>query len=122
MNLDHFAGSPLVVHFYASWCGPCMQEMPQLNEAALILAREGVKTLGLSDDPKSKIKEIHEHFNLSFPNFKLKGSLRKNGVPSIPTTFILNEEHEVCYSFSGGKDWSDPKLIKEIKIALEKSI
>lgn len=109
-QLDHLRDSTLVVHFYAAWCGPCMKELPILNKNVNRLNREGISIVGLTDDKPNKIKQVTTAYNLNFPVYELRSNLRSVGVPSIPTTFVLNKEGDVVFSKSGVIDWESFSL------------
>lgn len=119
-GIEKYEGNAVMLHFFASWCGPCMRELPVLNSSASRFSALGIDIVVLTDDDQRTIDALNNRYKLNFPVYQLEGSLRNNGVPSIPTTFILNEEGTVIYSISGSADWSDPQLIKEISSKIEK--
>ena len=120
-NLDHYENQAVVVHFYAAWCGPCMKELPYLNEASQKLNESGITLIGLTDDDFSTMRKTQDKFNIKFPLFQLEGSLRANGVPSIPTTFVLDKSGAITYSLAGVIDWNNPTILEEIISSVRKS-
>ncbi len=121
LSIKDFQGQSIMLHFYAAWCAPCIKELPVLNAAKEELESIGVKIIGLSDDDQSHIQKIKTQHSLNFDVFHLEGKLRENGIPSIPTTFIINGQGHIVYSVSGAAEWNNPQVIETIKKNLEES-
>lgn len=100
---------PLLLNFYASWCGPCMNEMPDLQKASLM--NESVTIIGLTDDSVEKIARIREQKGLTFPIYQLDQSLKDYGVFTIPTTFIYGPKNEFLLDYIGPRNWADPEIL-----------
>src|SRR3546814_16163237 len=54
--LDEYRGRRLLINFWASWCGPCLQEMPALDEAQRTFAYNGVIVLGIALDQHDPVR------------------------------------------------------------------
>lgn len=67
LALSTFAGRPLVVNFWATWCPPCVEEMPELSELHDQLAPRGLRMLGIGIDQGDKIAEFARRTPVSYP-------------------------------------------------------
>src|SRR5690625_5273794 len=65
VGLQHYQGQPLVVNFWASWCPPCVEEMPDLDELANALPQ--VQLIGLAVDTQKNLRKIKEKVTVSSP-------------------------------------------------------
>ena len=96
VRLSDYAGKPVVLNFWASWCGPCMREMPHFNEKYLELS-EGVVFLMVNVtnyDTASAAKEVISENGYSFPVFfDTYGEANEAyGVTGFPTTYFIDAE------------------------------
>lgn len=94
-GLASFRGKPLVVNFFASWCDPCREEMPLINELASKGAKESYSVLGIAvEDSRVAVTEYAKESKLVFPialdsNSTVKRAYRIFGPPA--TFFIDNQ-------------------------------
>lgn len=111
VNLSEYKGKPLFLNFFVTWCGPCMNEMPEF-EAFYNLNKDDVEIIivNVNFDPNEKsIEDVvswYKESNLSFPMLIDKdGSTTKNLLPYVqgyPTTFVFNKEGKSIGYISGG--------------------
>jgi len=66
-SLARWKGKPLVVNFWAPWCGPCVQEMPELNQLALDQAAANINVIGIGIDSPANIAKFASELNISYP-------------------------------------------------------
>jgi cytochrome c biogenesis protein CcmG, thiol:disulfide interchange protein DsbE len=91
--LADFRGKPLVMNFFASWCDPCRDEMPLINELAFKGVKEGYRVLGIAvEDGRAAVTEFAKEAKLVFPialdlNSTVKRSYRIFGPPA---TFFID--------------------------------
>ena len=62
-----FAGKPLLVNVWASWCGPCIEEMPELQRFAATQGAGGVQVLGIALDDEANVREFLRKIPVSYP-------------------------------------------------------
>lgn len=62
-----FAGAPLLVNFWASWCGPCIEEMPELDRFAAGEATHGVRVVGIALDDAAAVRSFLERVPVRYP-------------------------------------------------------
>ncbi len=94
VSLGDFRGKPVLLNFWASWCGPCRYEMPFLQEIYQAWSGKGlvVLTVNLQENP-SRVKEFVEEFGLSFPVLLATSQevpLAYN-IRGIPATFFIDK-------------------------------
>ena len=95
VGLDAFRGRPLVMNFFASWCDPCREEMPLINELAFRARKEGYSVLGIAvEDRRAAVTEYAKEAKLVFPialdlNSNVKRAYRIFGPPA---TFFIDAQ------------------------------
>jgi peroxiredoxin len=93
VGLTRFRGKPLVVNFFASWCDPCREEMPLINELAAKGAKDGYRVLGVAvEDSRAAVTQYAKETQLAFPialdlNSTVKRAYRIFGPPA---TFFID--------------------------------
>jgi cytochrome c biogenesis protein CcmG/thiol:disulfide interchange protein DsbE len=93
VELGELRGMPLVLNFWASWCGPCREEAPLLERAWLRMGPRGVLFLGLNmQDITADARAFLGEFSLSYPNVREPGRevARRYGVTGLPETFFIS--------------------------------
>jgi len=94
ISLSDFRGKPVLLNFWASWCGPCRLEMPFIQQIYEEWSDKGlvVLTVNLQEDP-GRVKEFVESFGLSFPVLLATNQevpLAYN-IRGIPATFFIDK-------------------------------
>jgi thiol-disulfide isomerase/thioredoxin len=106
-NSDNWRNKVLVVNFWASWCPPCVEEMPALSKIAQEYADKNVLIVGIGIDSPSNIRDFLEKTPVSYPIVigGLEGSnLSKqmgNTQGALPYTVIINPQGKSIYTKLG---------------------
>lgn len=119
-SFTDFAGQGLVVNFWATWCPPCVAEMPALDRLAGILAEERVTVLALSSDRGGRevVQAFYQRLGLARLAIWLdpRGVAgRGAGVRGLPTTLIIDRDGMERARLAGEAVWDAPPLIEAVR-------
>ncbi len=111
-TLDDYAGSYVLLNFWATWCAPCRIEMPALERLHQELAGRGLRVVGVdvgeeTDDVKRFVEETGITFEIVIDHDLSTG--RVYAARSLPMTYILDPEGTIVARAIGVRDWdSEP--------------
>lgn len=106
LRLSEFRGEVVMINFWASWCGPCRQEMPLLDELYSQYKPLGFTILGVNvEEDSSKAKEVLEDIPVSFPVlFDTDSKVSKlYNVVAMPSTVLVDRDGNMRYLHRGYK-------------------
>jgi thiol-disulfide isomerase/thioredoxin len=123
LSLNAFNGMPILINFWATWCPPCVSELPALDRASDELAGE-IKILLISVDRGGSKKALPflQDRGISRPHlaFDSNGALsREMGVRGLPTSFLVTADQRHCWVYQGPREWDDVAVIAELRWLLE---
>lgn len=122
LRLAEQRGQVLLINFWASWCGPCRQEMPLLDALHQRYESLGVAVWGINvDDDPAKAEKILKDIPVSFPVlFDPDSAVSKRyGVDSMPTTVLVDRNGKVRFRHRGYKSGYEKEYEKQIKELLK---
>ncbi|HEX8963423.1 MAG TPA: TlpA disulfide reductase family protein [Rhodocyclaceae bacterium] len=125
-KLSDFRGKPLIINVWASWCGPCRQEMGSLERLFWRFGGKQFQLIGIStDDHAESAAAAVRASKVSFPNFIDRQLLMENmlGADHIPLTLVVDAQGRVLGKFYGAKDWDGSEgraaIAKLLKVRLD---
>jgi cytochrome c biogenesis protein CcmG, thiol:disulfide interchange protein DsbE len=110
-----------VLHFFATWCGPCKMSMPKFDKIQKKYAERGMMTIGVSvDDEKAGVLEFAKQNGVTFPIGYDNGHdiAQRYKVMTMPQTFVIDRDGIVRAVYSGYHDGEDMVMEKLIKTLL----
>lgn len=116
-----FGGKILIVNFWATWCPPCIEEIPSLQAMARQLAPKGVVVLGVSvDRNEASYKRFVQQARIQFETVRDPEAdiSAEYGTFKYPETYVINREGKVLQKHIGPRDWMDPEILKSIEALL----
>ena len=108
----------VLVNFFATWCGPCLHEMPELSAIQQTNGSNSVLVICITDEPAEKVTELAKRFQGQLLFLQLQQPMKEIGVHSWPTTYLLNKSGHIVFEQIGELDRSNKTLQQEIKKAL----
>ena len=116
-SLSEYKGKPLIINVWASWCGPCRDEMGSLERLAKRYNGEMFNIIGIStDDYRDRAAAFIDQADVSFENFIDHKLLMENmlGATTIPLTVLVDADGRVLNKVHGSREWDSPETIKAI--------
>lgn len=116
-KLSEFRGAPLIINVWASWCGPCRQEMGSLQRLSRRYGGRRLQVIGIStDDYVEPARAALRASGITFSNFIDSKLIMENmlGADRIPLTLLVDGQGRVRGKFYGAKDWDSPEAIELI--------
>jgi len=113
IDLESLRGRPVLLTFWASWCGPCREELPELEKLVGELAEEGfvLVTINMDQSPAMGMRFLQQH-DIDVPAYRMdQRELSQLGLRSVPTNVLLDREGRPVQIFSG----YSPELPAEIR-------
>lgn len=110
VNLNTFGNKVIIINFWATWCPPCVAEMPSLQKL-YDQYKDEVVFLYVANDQKDKVTNFLTDHHFSFPVFfELSPPPSELITHSIPTTFILSKEGKIVIEKRGTANWNSEKI------------
>lgn len=119
-TLADYAGRGIVLNLWATWCAPCVAEMPSLDALAAAVRPSGAVVLPLSSDrggaaAVERWYAAHDIKNLPVLLDPTGAAARTLNARGIPTTLLIDGKGRERGRLEGGADWADPKAVAMVK-------
>ena len=117
----NYGGHVLLVHFFATWCGPCRESIPSLIKLNKKFGSQGFQVLGLSIDEGGDrvVPAFIRDRKINYPVALAGDDLQEAyGVRSVPTFFLINRKGQVIEKFMG----ISPESEREMESAVRKAL
>lgn len=123
MTLEDFRGRVVVLNLWATWCTPCVAEMPTLDRLQQQLGEEDAIVLALSIDRggQEAVKEFYEKTGVSHLKVFVDPTMRAQsdiGILGLPTTLIIDREGRERGRLVGPAEWDDAAAVDLVRSAM----
>lgn len=113
ISLSDYKGKVVLLDFWATWCAPCLEEIPHFITMQEKYAGQGFQAIGISmDDGPKPVEAFYQEHKLNYPvaigTSKLADSY--GGILGLPVTFVINRDGSIRKKFVGA---TDPAAIEE---------
>jgi peroxiredoxin len=121
VQLAKFQGKVVYVDFWASWCGPCRQSFPWMNEMQAKYGARGLQVVGVNldaktDDARRFLAETPARFTIAFD--PAGATPRAYGIKGMPSSVLVGPDGKVLYAHAGFKEADRAELEQVIRKAL----
>ena len=125
VKLSDYRGKLVFLNFWATWCEPCVWEMPLMMRLHDTLKDRGFEILTVSVDTSWKpIEDFYDQNDVSFPTLLDPAQAVSRGrykVTAFPETFLIAEDGHVLSHVIGPRRWDDPREVAEIEQYLDRA-
>lgn len=121
LRLSEYRGDVVMINFWATWCGPCRQEMPLLDQLYSRYERVGFNLLGVNiDDDSNRAMDMIRELGVNFPVlFDARKEVSKlYAVDAMPVTVLVDREGNVRYVHQGYKPGYEEKYLDQVRSLL----
>jgi thiol-disulfide isomerase/thioredoxin len=114
-----WAGKPLVLNLWATWCAPCRTEMPSLQRLGNLLEPAGARVVALSvDSDHNLVREFVLKYGITLPigiALAPSAATAAFGASALPLTLYFGADGRLIGRHLGQRDWTDPAVVRELK-------
>ena len=122
-GLDDHLGKVIIVNFWATWCVPCVKEMPSFENLYRRYRSQGLTLLAVSLDKgdSTKVQEFADKHKLSFPILLDTKGVAEKLYPSfsIPFTYVIDKQGRVVARVDGAKNWESSETFEAVEHLLK---
>lgn len=126
IKLSKYAGKAMIINLWATWCGPCRLEVPELVKLHKEFRAQGLEVIGLStespEESSDKVKRFVQDFDVSYRigwvTYDVVVTLMQ-GTDSIPQSFVIGRDGRVIKRFVGFNPTTTPP---QIRLAVEEAL
>src|SRR5438876_3621891 len=118
VSLSGYRGNLVFLNFWATWCGPCREEMPSMERLYRQLGGQGLALLAVNEkESGAQVAKFMRSYGLSFPALldsdgKVSSAYRVWG---LPTTYLIDANGRMVGMKSGSKEWASREMVDAIK-------
>ena len=126
ISLEAFAGRVVLLNFWATWCAPCIRELPTMARLQTELGPEGLSVVALSQDRGglSVVRPFLEQLGVGVLEAYVdqKGALARDfGLVGLPTTYLLDAKGRIVGGLEGPAEWDSPDAKTLIRFYLDQA-
>jgi thiol-disulfide isomerase/thioredoxin len=117
-TLNNYRGQVVLVNFWASWCGPCVMEMPSLQRLQNAMTGKPFTLLAVNvEESSGTVWKFAAKVQIQFPLLLDRSGQTAYdwGIDIYPTSFLVDTQGHVQYVAYGPRNWDDPDMIQAIE-------
>ena len=118
---EHYRDKVTVMNFWASWCPPCVEEIPSLNRLRQLMANQPFELISINyAEDRARIEKFLRDVKVDFPVLLDSDGRYSAGwnVLVFPSTFVIGPEGRIVYGVNGAIHWDDAEVVQQLRALL----
>jgi cytochrome c biogenesis protein CcmG/thiol:disulfide interchange protein DsbE len=119
-SLSQYRGQVVLINFWASWCAPCIDELPSL--LALHHRLPGLAILGISiDSDPEAYRNFLAQYRIDFPTIRdgSQETMHRYGTTQIPESYLIDRSGHIVRKYVSEQNWTDPEIVETLSSLLK---
>ncbi len=119
--INNYQGKVRLINFWASWCPPCVEEIPSMNRLKEKMAGKNFEMISINfAEDEETIRKFLQEVDVDFPVLlDLKGNISTQwNVISFPSTFVIDKHGQIIYGVNAAIEWDDPSYVEKLEALL----
>lgn len=113
VSIDKYKGKVVVLNVWATWCKPCIEEMPSMDRLQQLYP-DKIAVVTVSDEEADKLQKFRSRQPYSFTYLKANSPLAEQQLTVYPTTYILNPNGDIKEIYLGAQAWDSESMQKRL--------
>jgi thiol-disulfide isomerase/thioredoxin len=124
-SIADFAGKVVVVNFWASWCGPCVEEMPELTRLKKEMTGKPLEVVAINvGESRNRVNQFIRSLHFELPVLLDSGSQSFNGwgVELLPTSYLIDATGKIRFRARGNPGWDQQPTYDTIEALIAETV
>lgn len=116
ISLQQYRGHALLLNFWASWCAPCVDEIPSLEALHQQLPGLPILAISIDDDPAAYSRFLTQ-YHVDFPTIRDPSQqvMHRYSTVQIPETYLINAQGRIVRKYISAQDWTSPDIEQALR-------
>lgn len=124
-KLSEYRGNVVILSFWASWCAPCLEELPTFAQLEKRLSARGLRVLPVNVEEGDEGKTFAQKFwatqKFELPSFfdTSKSVASQFQIDMLPANFVIDRQGRLAFSSFGANDWTNPETVEFLESLIQ---
>ncbi len=115
VSLEDSADKYLLVNFWATWCRPCIAELPSITALRDSLGNEPIEFILVTNESPEQTGNFLQDKGINIPGYHMPDAVDKFQLVGFPTTLVISPEGEIVLKIEGAIEWNDASNVNRIR-------
>lgn len=120
VSLDQYRGKVVLINFWASWCAPCVEEIPSLLALHRQIPQLAILGISIDENPQAYDRFLAQ-YAVSFPTVRdpSQAVMHRYGTAQIPESYLIDRSGHIARKYISEQDWTRPEIVDTIQMLLK---